>query len=176
MPLDELKDVRPPVDLPTNYFWLFAVLALLFIIAGIFFIRWIINKLKNKKLPPEVIRPAWEIAKEELAALEKENLPAAGKVEEYFVRLSAIIRHYLERRFSVNAPEMTTDEFLIHIKTIAVLDLQQKDSLKEFLTLSDMVKFARYSSTSKETENSLTVAKRLIEETIPKVEPVPSQP
>lgn len=176
MPLEELKDVRPPVDLPVNYFWLFAALGLILAVGGIFFVRWLREKLANKKIVPLIIRPAWEIANEELAALEKANLPAAGKIEEYFVRLSAIIRHYLERRFSVSAPEMTTDEFLVHIKTIAVLDLQQKDSLKEFLTLSDMVKFARYSSTSKEMDNALTVAKRLITETIPRVEPAETKP
>lgn len=176
MPLEELKDVRPPVDLPANYFWLFVVLGLFFIVAVVFIARWLKAKMAMPKAVPVIIRPAWEIANEELAALEKENLPAAGKIEEYFVRLSAIIRHYLERRFSVSAPDMTTDEFLVHVRTMAVLDLQQKDSLKEFLTLSDMVKFARYSSTSKEMDNALTVAKRLITETIPKVESAGTKP
>ncbi len=176
MPLEELKDVRPPVDLPANYFWLFAVLGVILALGGIFFVRWLRERLAKQKIAPVITRPAWEIANEELAALEKENLPAAGRIEEYFVRLSAIIRHYLERRFSVSAPEMTTDEFLVHVKTMAVLELQQKDSLREFLTLSDMVKFARYCSTSKEMDNALTVAKRLITETIPKVEPAGTKP
>ena len=123
-----------------------------------------------------IARPPWDIANEELNSLEKENLPSQGKVEEYFVRLSAITRHYLEGRFSVSAPDMTTDEFLLHIKTIAVLNPHQKNSLKEFLVLSDMVKFARYSSTENEMRDALSAAKRLIGETIPEIAPVPNQP
>jgi hypothetical protein len=172
MPLEELKDVRPPVDLPPNYFWLFVLLGLLIVVGLIFLVRWLRGKMTRQKAKPVIVRPAWEIAREELAALEKENLPGKGNVEAYFVRLSAIIRHYLERRFSLSAPEMTTDEFLLHIKTSTVLNLQQKDSLREFLTVSDMVKFARYSSSSKEMDDALVVANRLIEETIPQPDPV----
>jgi len=171
MPLNEIRDVRPPVDLPVNYFWLFVALGVLFFVGLFFFVRWLKEKMAKDKAVAIIVRPAWEIAQEELATLEKEQLPAAGKTEEYFVRLSAIIRHYLERRFSISVPDMTTDEFLVHVKTMPVLDLQQKDSLKEFLTLSDMVKFARYHSTHQEMDGAMTAAKRLLAETIPKVDP-----
>ncbi len=167
MLIEDLKDVRPPVELPPNYFWIVFVLLSLLLLGIYFFVRWLLPKIRKRKEIPIIIRSAWEIAKEELSALEKENLPARGQIEEYFVRLSAIVRHYLEERFSVSAPEMTTDEFLLYLKEISILNNQQKDALKDFLIISDMVKFARYSSSIVEMSNAFAVAQKLVVETTP---------
>ncbi|MCB9758062.1 MAG: hypothetical protein H6753_06545 [Candidatus Omnitrophica bacterium] len=169
MPVENLKDVRPPVDLPANHFFLFLILGAIFFVGLFFLLHWLLPKLKSKTQTMIVARPAWEIAQEELTALENENLPARGEIKEYFVRLSGIVRHYLEDRFCVSAPEMTTDEFLLHLKTLPVLSEQQKVSLKEFLTASDLVKFARYGSSISEMTNALSGARRLVEETTPSV-------
>lgn len=170
MPVENLKDVRPPVDLPANHFFLFLVVGAVLLVGLFFLLRWLLPKLKSKKPAVIVARPAWEIAQEELTALEHENLPAQGEIKEYFVRLSGIVRHYLEDRFSVSAPEMTTDEFLLHLKALPVLNEQQKESLREFLTASDLVKFARHGSSMSEMTNALSGARRLVEETTPRVE------
>ncbi len=168
MPTIELKDVRPPVDLPANYFFLFVILGLVLLGGIFFFLRWLLPKLKSKKETRMIRKTAWEIATQELLTLEKENLPSRGEIKEYFIRLSSIVRHYLEDRFLVKAPEMTTDEFLMHVKTLAVLNEAQKEFLKEFLTASDMVKFARYGSTASEMTDAFNAAKRLVQETMPK--------
>lgn len=170
MPVENLKDVRPPVDLPANYFFLLLVIGVVLLVGLFFLLRWLSQKLKSKKPTVIIVRPAWDIAKEELAALERDDLPARGEIKEYFVRLSDIVRHYLEHRFSVSAPEMTTDEFLLHLKTLPALNQQQKESLKEFLTTSDLVKFARQGSSLEEMTTALNGARRLVEETTPRVE------
>ncbi len=167
MPEFDLKDVRPPVDLPANYFFLFILLGLVILVGVFFLLRWVFPKFKSKKEALIIRKTAWEIAAEELCALERENLPSRGEIKEYFIRLSSIVRHYLENRFLVKAPEMTTDEFLVHVKTLPVLNDAQKEFLKEFLTASDMVKFARYGSTISEMTNAFEVAKRLVQETTP---------
>ena len=41
-----------------------------------------------------------------------ERLVERGELERYYVGLSAIVRRYLEDRFGLRAPEMTTEEFL----------------------------------------------------------------
>ncbi len=167
MPTLELKDVRPPVNLPPNYFFLFLLLGTIFLIGLFFLIRWLLPKMRAKKQAVIIPKSSWEIALEQLARLEEENLPSRGETKEYFIRLSGIVRHYLEDRFLVKAPEMTTDEFLVYIKTLSVLNDQQKHSLKEFLTFSDMVKFARYGSTVSEMTSAFDLAKRLVQETTP---------
>lgn len=170
MPVENLKDVRPPIDLPANYVLLFWIVGAVLLVGLFFLLRWLLPKLKFRKQAVIVARPAWEIAQEQLTALEHENLPAQGEIKEYFVRLSGIVRHYLEDRFCVSAPEMTTDEFLLHLKTLPVLNEQQKVSLKEFLTASDLVKFARHGSSMSEMTKVLSGARCLVEETTPTVE------
>ena len=47
-----------------------------------------------------------------LPALVTEDLIARGLIQEFHYRTSGIVRGYIERRFGVSAPEMTTEEFL----------------------------------------------------------------
>jgi hypothetical protein len=73
-----------------------------------------------------------------LAALEKlreENLP----VEEFYTRLSDIVRQFIEGEFGLRAPERTTEEFLAE----ATLPAESMALLAAFLRESDLVKFAR---------------------------------
>lgn len=163
----ELKDVRPPLDLPAD-FTLWTLLGVLVISLVVFFFgRRIWQSARAAARPAPLPRSAWQTAWDELAVLEADNLPARGEIKEYFVRLSGIVRHYLERRFGFSAPEMTTDEFLEHIKASGVLNAQHKGSLKDFLTASDMVKFARGGASIEEMNKALEVAKKLVQETTP---------
>ena len=108
---DDIRDVRPPVDFPPNYFWLYALLAVVFIVGLGFLIRTFL-KNKGKLKPSAVLKLPHEIALERLEKIKSANLPAQGKIKEYFAEISDIVRQYIERRFDIRAPEMTTEEFL----------------------------------------------------------------
>ena len=60
-----------------------------------------------------VKRSAYEEAIAKLRALETGGAPTAEKVDAWFVELSAVVRGYIERRFEIRAPELTTEEFLL---------------------------------------------------------------
>jgi hypothetical protein len=83
----------------------------------------------------------------------------------YYVELSFIIRRYIEDRFDVRAPEMTTEEFLSKVKDMNVLSDEQKALLKNFLSYCDLIKFAKYGSTYEEMEASFESAKKFIGQT-----------
>lgn len=160
-----LKDIRPPVPLPENFFWLFIVLGLLFLAGIIFLVRYYLSKkpaMKKKEIP----KKPWEIAFEQLNALLKKDFIATGKIKEFYVELGHIVRHYIEERYALKAPEMTTPEFLEHIKRESPLQAEHKILLKDFLHCCDMVKFAKYGPTEKEVQDSIFSAKKFIEETI----------
>jgi len=163
---DDIRDVRPPVPLPPNYFLWFLLLAPFLAGALYFLIRFLLKKI-NKKQPSHVFIPPKprETAYLQLRQLKRENLPAERKIKEYFTRLSGIVRSYIEGRFSINAPDMTTEEFLSSRGVSNVFNDQQKESLKQFLHCCDMVKFARYGSSDREIEESFLLAKRLVDET-----------
>ncbi|MBI5741961.1 MAG: hypothetical protein HZA16_14750 [Nitrospirae bacterium] len=146
-----------------TYLYIFlAALALLIII------YLVVKALKKRKKPENIItplRPAHETALEALRDLMNKNYLNAGKAREHYFELSDIVRHYVEDRFQLRAPEMTTEEFLLTLQDSNTLNVAQKTILKEFLSHCDMVKFARYLPDEEETEASYESAKRFIEET-----------
>lgn len=105
-----------------------------------------------------------ETALEELEAI-RSSLAQSGDMKEFFVRISDCIRCYIERAFLVKAPEMTTEEFLNSLRASPALTIEQKDLLKDFLKACDLVKFAKYSPSAKESETVFAAAQRFVEET-----------
>ena len=162
----EIRDVKPPMDFPTNYFFLFFILLLIIGICCFLVIQALLIKLKGKKKKTEESRvDPYSMALKKLEELKKETLPLQGKVNLYYTKLSDIVRCYMEGRFKIRAPEMTTEEFLWTLNQKNIFKENQKQLLKEFLNGCDLVKFADYQATLKEIDQSLLQAERLIEET-----------
>jgi hypothetical protein len=116
----------------------------------------------------EAHKDPWEIAYERLRTLDQRQYPKQGKYGPYYVDLSAILRFYIEDRFYVHAPEQTTPEFLSEITGSGTLSEDQERMLANFLRHCDRVKFAQYSPTVEEMEQSFTRVLQFVDETVPK--------
>ncbi len=158
----EIADIKGPEDVGWRplYYWIIAGVLVVAVLAAL--IYYLLKKRKTKLPPPP---RAHEIAYESLQKLQEKNLDKAGLIKEYFTELSSIVRVYIEHRFTLKAPEMTTVEFLEMVKNSRQLSEAHKSLLKEFLNRSDMVKFAKYGPTTDEIENSFIAAKNFIDET-----------
>lgn len=97
--------------------------------------------LRNRHHAAAPLTP-YEIAQRDLAALLAEKLPEAGEYKRFCQRISTILRDYLENRFGVKAPRLTTEEFLQLLATTPELVREHRDLLQKFLTACDLVKFA----------------------------------
>lgn len=175
----DIRDVKPPVAYPLGYGWIVIVivLVLLGVLAAFFWQRR--RKGGPKGPPPVPPKPPHEVAYAALAALEAEHLPVQGRIKEYYIRLSNIVRYYMEGRFCIHAPDMTTEEFLFFLKGSDQLSGRQKNELKAFLNSCDMVKFAKYGPGGDEMRESFDLAKRVVDETReqpPRPEPGPTGP
>ena len=94
------------------------------------------------------------------------NLLAAAlpmRADAFFVRLTDIMRGYIERKFNLRATEKTTPEFLRDVEQDSRLDEGQRRMLQSFLTSADMVKFARQSATQEQMQDALTKAREFVE-------------
>ena len=111
------------------------------------------------------MKAAHEIAYERLRKLAEENLIEAGKIKEFYERISHILRCYIEHRFDLKAPERTTEEFLLEAQATSILTGDQKTMLQGFLEHCDMVKFARYGPTKTEIQKTFDLTKEFIEAT-----------
>jgi hypothetical protein len=119
---------------------------------------------------------AYDAALKRLGALERRGLPHDHEVDGWYVELSAIVRRYLEDRFGVRAPELTTEEFLREARRAGGLTDAHRSLLSTFLEGCDRVKFARYAPDEHESREALTAARRFIEETRVRAEPVANAP
>ena len=159
----QMRDIKGPVGLPVlinRYLFLAGVL--FFVALGVC-AGYLLKKNKEKQAIPK--KPAHEIAYEQLEELRLKDYIRQGKIKEYYTEVSDIIRHYLENRFALRAPEMTTEEFLESARDAAALISEHKNLLKEFLLCSDLVKFARYAPSADEVNAIFDSAKHFVDET-----------
>ena len=93
-------------------------------------------------------------------------------MEEFYTRLSDIVRHYLEGRFYLRAPERTTEEFLYEVSQDNALAQEHKDLLGAFLQESDLVKFARHHPEQSDMQRALEAAEKFVRDTQPQAQEV----
>jgi len=108
---------------------------------------------------------SWELAYRRLRHLARRQLPAAGKVGSYYVDLSAILRHYIEDRFDIRAPEQTTPEFLEAASNSGLLAASHQHFLAQFLRRCDRVKFARYRPGRSEMDRAFALVRHFVQAT-----------
>ncbi|MBV71398.1 MAG: hypothetical protein CMH52_08605 [Myxococcales bacterium] len=149
----------------TNWPLLITLLVLVggavFTLLGIWLNRWL--KARQTEPAPWVDpRPAHIIAYEALDLLRSERLPDKDLFEDYYVRISEIIRAYLKKRYGINGLEMTSEE----IRTWAArtrLGPDPERALTDFLYETDIVKFANVKPNMVEIEIITKQAHGLIE-------------
>jgi len=163
--MNDIRDVKPPVNLFDLWWLLWLLLVLIAVAAGVYFFLRYKKSPRVPIVPQAPVLPAWEIAYQQLEALRRENLPDKGLLKEFFTRVADIARHYMENRFDIHAPHMTTEEFLYYLGITGHLNETQKTALKDFLDSCDMVKFAKYAPTIKEASTNFDLAKRLVDDT-----------
>lgn len=160
--LSDIKEiVKPPLRL-SRKLWMPLLIILLALAAGLL-TRLLLRNRNGKaeqSLPPV---PAHLIARQALEALRKKPwMP-----EPFFTELSLILRAYLENRFSLNAPESTTEE-LTHLMTQDPrLKVGEQQTLYTFLTQADLVKFARADAEQEVMQTAFSTVEHFIDQTVP---------
>ena len=159
---NNLRDIKPPVEIPSGWAW---VLWTLFVLASIAAAYWLWRYWQKRRLQEPFIPaiPPHVRARQKL----QEALALINQPREFCIMVSDTVRWYLEERFDFHAPERTTEEFLYELRETNLLLPDQKESLGEFLKRCDLVKFARYEPREPELHDLHGSALRLVEETEP---------
>ncbi|MBW2416938.1 MAG: hypothetical protein JRH19_00240 [Deltaproteobacteria bacterium] len=167
LPEGALPDLRPmPGELALLGRGAFPLWALvlgalgLFVVAAPFAFRYW-RQLREQRLR----QTAYQAAVAELEALLYAGRPGPEQLEKFYVELSWIIRRYLENRFGLRSPELTTEEFLSVASTSPDLSAQHRSMLGGFLERADLVKFAGFVPDAEQVEQSIGAARSFLEET-----------
>lgn len=168
---EDIRDIKGPAVIKVNYkkIILWSIIILIFLAISIT-APFIYMKYKRIKLESMPLIPPHIIALKELEKIKAMKLDTPELIKAYHIAISGVVRHYIENRFSIHAPERTTEEFLSELTQTNVLSQTFKGLLRDFLKQCDMVKFAKYGPSQEEIENVYNTAKKFIEETIPQYE------
>ena len=164
--IPDIRGLKDMVDIPTGnewVLWLFVAAAVL-VVAGVaaWFVRRRLAKRSDELAPPPPPPPhvvAWERLQRALGLIHE--------AEQFCTEVSQIIRVYLEERFNLQAPDRTTEEFLLELQFSKRLANEHKQLLADFLGECDMVKFAKAEPPEQELRNLHEAASRLVGETQP---------
>jgi HAMP domain-containing protein len=139
--------------------WLLAALAAVGA-AAVFGIRaWLFWRSRSLR------RSAYDVAKADLDDLLMAPRPGERDMDAFFVQLSGIVRLYLENRFGLRSPELTTEEFVEELANSPDLVRSHQRLLREFLNRADLVKFAHLVPDPADVELSLESARSFLEAT-----------
>lgn len=157
----DLRDIKGPITWSHDFFLIVVAVFLLIFLTGA-----LLYVLLRRKKNLTILSPLpHEVAYEALQALRRKDLIKQGKVQDYYVELSNIIRRYLEHRFSDLISEMTTEECLLTIQDKKEFSSERRTLLRDFMSHCDLVKFAGYIPSLEEMERSLKEGQKIIDQT-----------
>ena len=168
-----ITDIKGVYKAPIWWWGIFRWVLLALLLAGVGVAGYyLITYLQRRKLEEagnevvtEPLRPAEEVALEKLDAIKEKKIWQQGQVKEYYTQLTDVVREYIARRFEVSSVEQTSDETLRDIRPLLSERKDLYDQLRKMLTLADLVKFAKWSTTPDENELSLRNAYTFVKET-----------
>ena len=116
------------------------------------------------------VAPLNQPNKQEIKRYKSEKLCENGHEKEYYTRLTEILRVYLDKRFGINAMEMTSTQIMQQIRS----NDDTKTSapvMKQILEMADFVKFAKVRPLPDDNQKAFANAVTFVESTKPVEQP-----
>lgn len=141
MEIDPKKDL-PPLSWKLVGWCVLAIVVLAGIVVGIWWtIKKILEMVRVHRMSPI------ERALYELDRLLAKGLPGRGYYKDFYVELTMVVRRYVQRKYGIKAPSLTTQEFFEELQKSENRSVSQSESLRRFLESADLVKFAGVEAT-----------------------------
>jgi hypothetical protein len=156
--IDDLRFLEPWTA-PPIWVWVLVALAIVGVVM-------LIRRRNAARRAVQGAQAAAHAHEDALAELEKARaLMSPENSRPYGIKVSGIVRHYIERRFDIVAPRRSTEEFLIEAAASAKMEPTHRSLLAEFLGSCDFLKFARARAEMTELEAQHQAAVRFVTET-----------
>ena len=110
METDPKKDL-PPFSWKLVGWVVIALTAIGLLVAGCWLlVKYVARRVKEHRMSP--IERAWV----ELDRLLEKGLPGRGRYKDFYVELTMVVRRYVQRKYGIKAPHLTTEEFLMEFR------------------------------------------------------------
>ena len=141
METDPKKDLPPLSWRLVGWVGLAVLAVLVILVILVWLARYIVRRVKEHRMSP--IERAWV----ELDRLLKKGLPGRGRYKDFYVELTMVVRRYVQRKYGIKAPHLTTEEFFAELQNSNTQTLDNSNTLRKFLESADLVKFAGVEAT-----------------------------
>ena len=174
--LQDIHDLKPVEGVPfkifdwvpdfiADYWWIYLIVLAL-AGAGLYYYFFWYKKGRKITMPGRKRLSPYDEALVNLQRLKDDNLWQNGQEKAYFTGLTDILRVYIDRRFEINAVEMTSSQIVETLKkneeTRAV-----NEQLSMILEIADIVKFANVRPLADDNELAYQRAVNFVEATKP---------
>ena len=171
--LIKIADIKSPEDTPLTFkeFWqrfgIYIIIWLIVIVVaiGAYYVYKRIKQNKPIFSAPKPVIPADIWANEKLLELRASNLIEENKIKKYYSELISIIKIYIEKRYKISAPELTSTELLKTFKHNKIISKEEHKALRRILSFADYAKFAKVKHNINENDKNLELAFSFVEKT-----------
>ena len=170
---NDIKPIKAPQEFktPVPYRFLYMagliilIVLVLTLLSYFLYRKYFLKKSHKEEILP--LLPPEEEAHKSIDELVKLNLLQEGKIKDFYITLSDIVRRYVERRFTIMTFEKTTDEIIHQMRQ---KDITGVNNLKSLLSDFDLVKFAKLIPSNAECNGHVLKSRNFIDETTSKEE------
>lgn len=168
---EELRQVHEPREIPLcpiHYTIAALPVVLMAALVGLA-IAWVRRRRRaaaSVEKPADILTPRQE-ALRALEELEAQDLPAAGRIKEHYVRLSWILRRFIERRWRLPALEETTGMLGASMRASGSVPEDLGEEIVEVLRRADLAKFAKHRPQAEVATADIARARRIVEAATP---------
>lgn len=168
MPVDtagfEIHDIKGQMRYPLTFselapwllgFWLLAVLVIVAVCL-------IITHRRKESGETAVQEPAYIVALRNLEKYRGDRYWAPEKQKMFYSGITDTLKTYIDERYSIDAPEMTTAELFAALKGNKDLTPELYNELKDLFERADFVKFAKHVADDDENARALPLAVRFV--------------
>jgi hypothetical protein len=166
--MTDIHDIKPILAVGDDWPWLYMALAMaVLMIVALWIRRW--WKRRERPALSRPAAPAVAADEEAYGALDALAAENAMAPKQFYFRLSAVLRRYVERRFDFPAAEMTTEELLPRMDQLP-LDRALAGQFESFCRFADPVKFAGAGARQDRLARDLAFARDFVRQTTVVVE------
>ena len=170
MPVDtatfEIHDIKGQVRYPLTLAEILPYVqwALLIVSALILVVYFILRSFRKKE---EDLHkdPAYIVALRQLDRYHSDKFWAPEKQKSFYSGVTDTLKAYIEDRFGVDAPEMTTAELFAELKSDKDITPELFNEMKELFETADFVKFAKHVAPDEDNAKVVPLAVRFVTST-----------
>lgn len=172
MPVDtatfEIHDIKGQITYPVTFAelapWVGGGILLIALIAlAVYFVR---KRRASREGAAGVQKdPAYIVALRELEKYRGDKYWAPEKQKSFYSGITDALKFYIEDRFGVDAPEMTTAELFAALKGCKDLTPDLFNETRELFECADFVKFAKHTASDEDNARAVPTAVRFVTST-----------